>query len=285
MSLEMELARRIAAGLGEIEGVVSVALGGSRARGEGHPGSDIDLGIYYRAESRPSLLELHRLAEELGYRHPGERVTDFGGWGPWINGGAWLQVEGHPVDWLFGEIGHITRIMETCRAGKTAVHYQPGHPHGFHKHFYLGQIHYCRPLYDPEGVLKELKSLTEPYPPLLKETLIRDQLWEARFALETCRKPAMRGDAYYVAGCLFRCASCMAQALFALNERYIVNEKGSISAATTLPISPMDFEDTIHSTLANPGESPEQLQDTFRRLESLLRAVEELCRDHHSRPE
>lgn len=47
MQGEVELASRIADRLGEIEGVVSVALGGSRARGESHRGSDIDLDIYY----------------------------------------------------------------------------------------------------------------------------------------------------------------------------------------------------------------------------------------------
>ncbi len=285
MSLEVGLAPRIAGRLGEIEGVVSVVMGGSRARGEALPGSDIDLGIYYREEHPPSLEELHILAEELGYRHPGERVTDFGGWGPWINGGAWLQVEGQPVDWLFGEIGQVTRIVEACRAGKTAAHYQPGHPHGFHEHFYLGQVHYSHPLYDPEGVLASLKSLTASYPPLLKETLIRKQVWEARFALETCRKPAKRGDAHYVAGCFFRCAFCMAQALFALNERYMVNEKGSISSTTSLPISTADFESTVHSTLAHPGESPDQLENRLGRLEILLRTVETLCRDYRSNPE
>src|SRR5215216_854516 len=84
MQATVELARRIAELLGEIEGVVAVALGGSWARGEVHPGSDVDLGIYYRDERRPSIEDLHRLARELGYRYPTEPVTDFGGWGPWI---------------------------------------------------------------------------------------------------------------------------------------------------------------------------------------------------------
>ena len=198
----MDLAWRIAERLGKIEGVVAVVLGGSRARGAAHRGSDLDLGIYYREEHKPSLEDLHQLAQELGYRRVTDRVTDYGEWGPWINGGAWLTVEGQPVDWLYRELGHITQIIEDCRAGRTAVHYQPGHPHGFHEHFYVGEVHYCLPLYDPEGTISHLKRLTTPYPPQLKQTLIRDQLWEARFALDTCRKAAIRGDAYYVAGCL-----------------------------------------------------------------------------------
>ena len=205
MQATVELARRIAELLGEIEGVVAVALGGSWARGDVHPGSDVDLGIYYRDEHRPLMEDLHRLARELGYRYPTEPVTDFGGWGPWINGGAWLQVDGTPVDWLYRELGQVSRVMDECRAGRPSIHYQPGHPHGFHTDIYMGEIHYCRPLYDPEGALASLKDVAENYPPRLKRALVRNQLWEARFALDTCRKSATKGDVFYVTGCLFRC--------------------------------------------------------------------------------
>jgi predicted nucleotidyltransferase len=273
----VKLARRIAERLGEIEGVVAVALGGSWARGEAHPGSDVDLGIYYRDEDRPPIEDLHRLARELGYRFPTEPVTDFGGWGPWINGGAWLRVEGTPVDWLYRELGQVSRAIDECRAGRPTIHYQPGHPHGFHTHIYMGEVHYCRPLYDPDGTLESLKSVTETYPPRLKRALIQNQLWEARFAIDTCRKSAARGDTYYVTGCLFRSAACMVQALFALNGRYLINEKGSVEAANSLPLHPADFSETVNSVLARPGERPEELEDSVGSLENLLNAVEELC--------
>jgi predicted nucleotidyltransferase len=273
----IELARRIAKRLGEIEGVVAVALGGSWAREEAHPGSDVDLGIYYRDEHRPPIEYLDKLARELGYRYPTEPVTDFGGWGPWINGGAWLQVDGTPVDWIYRELGQVSRIMDECRAGRPSIHYQPGHPHGFHTHMCMGEIHYCRPLYDPEGVLESLKNVAENYPPRLKRALIRNQLWEARFALDTCRKSATRGDVFYVTGCLFRCTACMVQVLFALNERYLINEKGSVEAANSLALHPANFSETVNSVLARPGERPEQLESSIRRLEDLLEAVERLC--------
>jgi predicted nucleotidyltransferase len=274
---KVELAQRIAARLGEIEGVVSVALGGSWARGEAHPGSDVDLGIYYRNEHRPSIEELGRLAQELGYRNLTEPVTDFGGWGPWINGGAWLQVEGTPVDWLYRELGQVSRVIDECRGGRFAVHYQPGHPHGFHTHIYMGEVHHCRPLHDPDGVLESLKDATRDYPPRLKLAVVGNQLWETRFALDTCRSSAARGDAFYVAGCLFRCAACMVQALFALNERYLINEKGSVEAADSLPLRPENFRETIDSVLARPGGSTQELERSVARLEDLLVALEELC--------
>jgi predicted nucleotidyltransferase len=277
MQATVELAQRIAARLGEIEGVVAVALGGSWAREEADPDSDVDLGIYYRDEHRPSIGELQRLAQEVDDRHPPDAVTGFGEWGPWINGGAWLLIGGQRVDWLYRDLDRVERTIGECRAGHPSVYYQPGHPHGFHTHIYLGEVHYCRLLHDPEGALGYLKNMTEHYPPRLKRALIRVQLWEARFALDTCRKSAARGDTFYVAGCLFRCAACTVQALFALNERYIINEKGSIEAADSLPLRPANFKESLNSVLARPGESPEELEGSIDRLEDLLVAVEELC--------
>jgi predicted nucleotidyltransferase len=269
----VELARRITGRLGEIEGVEAVVLGGSRARGEGHPDSDVDLGIYYRPDNRPSVEDLRRLAGELDDRHLPYLVTDFGEWGPWIDGGGWLRVEGQPMDWLYRDLELVSRKVSECRAGRTACHYQPGHPHGFHEHIYAGEIHHCEVLHDPLGTLADLKRLTAEYPPLLKRAVTESYLWEAGFALDTCRKPAARGDAFYVGGCLFRCAACMVQAIFALNERYFVNEKGSVKAAGSFPLVPDDFEETVSSVLAEPGTDAARLSASVQRLERLLGEV------------
>lgn len=271
-----ELSSRISGHLSQIEGVEAVALGGSWARGEAHPNSDVDIGIYYRSGSPPSLGDLRRLARGLDDRHPEDVLTDFGGWGPWIDGGGWLTIEGRSVDWLYRDLDRVQRATEECRAGRPTVHYQPGHPHGFHTHIYLGEIHHCRPLHDSQDTLQSIKRLAEPYPPRLKQALIQKQLWEAGFALDTCRKSAARGDAFYVAGSLFRCAACLVQTLFALNERYVINEKGSVEAAGSLPVSPPDFAGTIGSVLAHPGERPDQLQVSIERSEKLLEAVKAL---------
>jgi predicted nucleotidyltransferase len=277
MQAPVELAQQIAGRLGEIEGVVAVALGGSWARGEAHADSDVDLGIYYRPGNPPRITDLRLLARELDDRHPPQAVTNFGEWGPWINGGGWLTIEGRRVDWLYRDLDLVELTIGECRAGRPSVYYQPGHPHGFHTHIYMGEIHYSRSLYDPVGELRALKKTTERYPPRLKEALIRRQLWEARFALETCRKSAARGDAFYVAGCLFRCAACMVQTLFALNERYLVNEKGSVEVANSLPLRPDNFREIVDSVLARPGGSPQELEGSVGNIEGLLVAVEELC--------
>jgi predicted nucleotidyltransferase len=273
----LELSERVAGRLGGIEGVEAIALGGSWAREEAHPDSDVDLGIYYRPEDPPRITDLRLLAQELDDRHPPEAVTDLGEWGPWINGGGWLIIEGRRVDWLYRDLDLVERTIGECRAGIYSVHYQPGHPHGFHTHIYAGEVHFSHILYDGSGRLRALRRLTEDYPPRLRRAVIRNQLWEADFALETSLKPAGRGDTFYVAGCLFRCAASLVQVLFALNERYVINEKGSVEAADALPLRPGGFRETVESVLARPGENPGQLTRSVRRLEELSRAVERLC--------
>ncbi len=158
----MRLAGDIAGRLGEVPGVAAVALGGSWARGDARPDSDVDLGLYYHPEDPPDVEDLRRLARDLDDRRLPDLATGFGAWGPWINGGGWLRVGGRPVDWLYRDAGKVRAIVEQCARGETACHYQPGHPHGFHEHIYAGEVHHCRILHDPEGLLRGLKA---PCPP------------------------------------------------------------------------------------------------------------------------
>ena len=273
----MELAEHVAGRLGSIEGVAAVALGGSLARREALADSDIDLGVYYRQDSPPSIAALRRLAEELDDRHPKDGATDLGEWGPWINGGAWLQIRGQRVDWLYRELDRVEEVFAECRVGRPSCHYQPGHPHGFHNHIYMGEVHYCRPLYDPDGELAALKAQTGRYPRPLKLALIQKYLWEAGFALDTSRKAAGRGDVFYVSGCAFRCVACLIQVLFALNERYFVNEKGSVEVVRTFPLRPFGFDEVVGEVLGGVGDGQSRLEGSGELLGMLVDEVRTLC--------
>ena len=67
--------------LQSIEGIVAIALGGSRARGNHTPKSDVDLGLYYQPENPPDLLALNHLASELDDSHHTNLITPIGEWG------------------------------------------------------------------------------------------------------------------------------------------------------------------------------------------------------------
>ncbi len=267
------LAQRVAARLGQVDGVVAVVLGGSWSRGTAHLDSDIDLGIYYDPPHPPSIAALRQLAQESDDRHLPDLVTDFGEWGPWVNGGAWLQIDGRHVDWLFRDLDRVAYATDECRAGRPTCDYQVGHPHGFHNHIYLGEVHVCRPLHDPSGRLAHLKTLTDDYPPLLRQALINTYLFEAQFSIDIARKPAQRGDGAYVAGCLFRCVACLVQVLFALNGEYFLNEKGSVAAIDSFASHPDGFGASVTKALGVLGEGG------IIELEQLVGSIRRLCSD------
>ncbi|MGN7454712.1 nucleotidyltransferase domain-containing protein [Paenibacillus pasadenensis] len=262
--------------LSNVQGIAAIALGGSRARGTAHAGSDFDLGLYYRPDAPPDLTQLREAARRLDDESRAEAVTPLGDWGPWINGGGWLRVGGMPVDLLYRDLDQVERVIGDCRQGSIRIDYQPGHPHGFVSSIYLAEAALCQPLWDPHGVLERLKRSVRPYPPALQRATIGRFLWEASFALDNGRKGIPKGDASYVAGCFFRSVSCLNQTLFALNEAYWMNEKGAAAIAGSLPLAPADYSGRIGRLFAALGDDAEKLAQAASRLQELIRETEAL---------
>ena len=193
--------------------------------------------------------------------------------GPWINGGGWLTVHGVKTDILLREVEHVTATVEACVGGRPEIHYQVGHPHGFCTVIYAGEVHYNVPFHDPQGVLAEMRSLTEPYPTALAKALVAQFGWESGFALETARTAASRGDIGYVTGCAFRSVACLTQVLFASARRYLVNEKGSVAEASRLPDTPPGFRAGVEGALAALAADPAGLIHALDRLETVRAQV------------
>ena len=275
-SYARDLAQSIADRLSGVDGVVAVALGGSAARGEAGERSDLDIGIYYRADQPPSRPQLDAAGQELDDGHRSGLATELGEWGPWINGGAWLTVGGRRVDWLYRDIERVGAVIDDCSAGIVTCDYQPGHPHGFHNHIYAGEVHHAVALHDPAGVLSRLRARTEPYPRALQRAVIERYLWEAGFSLAVASGGIGRGDTFHAVGCHFRSVACVVQVLFALNERYFVNEKGSVATADALAIRPAHFGERVTRALATAGGTSADLARTSQSLDELVAEVREL---------
>ncbi|MFC0007107.1 nucleotidyltransferase domain-containing protein [Micromonospora siamensis] len=258
--ISAELAARICA----VDGVVAVALGGSRARGDHRPDSDWDLGLYYRGPL--DVAGLRAVAATVA--DDAVELTEPGGWGPWVDGGGWLRVGGVAVDWIYRDLDRVRRTWADCRAGRYEVGVQPGHPLGFYSHAYAGEVALCRVLADPTGELTALRAETATYPPALAEAL-RGGGWEAGFLVDNAAKAASAGDSGYVAGCLFRAVGVLVQALHGQAGRWLVNEKGMIASAGWLPGTPPDFASRAQALLGAVGRTPEEQAatvDAARRL-------------------
>ena len=216
------------------------------------------------------------MAQELDDRHSDDLVTDYGGWGPWINGGGWLDIGGQRVDWLYRDLARVEHEIDECEAGRPRCYYQAGYSHGFYNHIYMGEVFYCQPLYQRDDTLRRLKARTTPYPPALRQALIGG-LWEAQFSLENTHKSAKRADVVQVVGLLYRAVAVMIQALFALNACYCLNDKGAALLVETLPLHPAGFYERITAILAAPGQTAEALTQSVTRLEAVLIDVRALC--------
>jgi predicted nucleotidyltransferase len=258
--------------LSRVEGVVGVVLGGSYASGSYHPGSDLDVGLYY-FEKRPfSIATIRQIAEAVSTEDP-VMVTDFYEWGPWVNGGAWIHTAHGKVDFLYRHVDQVRRTIADAQQGVVHHDYHQQPTFGFTSVIYLAETAICIPLFDPEGILKSLKAEVAVYPPRLKQRTIADALWSAEFTLLHATSFASQGDVYNTVGCLARAASSLTQVLFALNEVYFISDKKAMERIAAFPVAPPGYVERLGHILGNAGETVDALSASTAALHELWAAV------------
>lgn len=253
------IGQRLGSELIACPGVTAVMLGGSAATGAADTHSDVDLGLYYDPARAIDLDVLRQIVSAVDDRGTGAPVTEPGDWGPWVDGGAWLIVEGRRVDLIYRNLERVEAALRDCRSGKTSTHFQVGHPAGFTSQIYAGEIDTGLPLQDPEERVADLKRLARPFPAALK-----------RAGFEALREADFLLDAAYVAGMGFRAAACMAQALYSRNERYWDNEKGAVRRAGAFPVSPPGFAERVTSVFGRLGRDEGELNASLDALVALV---------------
>lgn len=197
-----------------LPGVVAVVLGGSRARGTSRPDSDWDIGLYYRSGFDATLLR--------GLGFPGH-VALPGEWGRIVNGGAWLSVDGEPVDVLLRDLDVVERWWADAQAGRFEVDNVEGHIAGLPTYTPVGELAISQVLHG------ELPRVT--YPDALRDAAGRRWRWNAAFSLAYAEKYARRGDVALAAGTMARATAQSAHGVLAERGEWVLNEKGIVDAA------------------------------------------------------
>ncbi|HET7003462.1 MAG TPA: nucleotidyltransferase domain-containing protein, partial [Puia sp.] len=168
--------------LKKIKGVVAVVLGGSYAAGAAKENSDIDIGMYYSKENPFSISDIQSTANK--YSANGiPTVTDFYEWGPWVNGGAWIQTSFGKVDFIYRNLEQVGAVLEKAKNGQWENHFEQQPPYGFSSIIYLAEINTCLSLYDPDSHISHLKNAIQVYPIKLKEAVVQQSLWSAEFSI------------------------------------------------------------------------------------------------------
>lgn len=264
-----ERLRSMAAELCTVRGVRAVALGGSRARGTHRPDSDVDLGLYVDADLDRA--GLARVAS--GWTGSPVEVADRGGWGPWVDAGAWLVVDGIPVDLILRDVDRVTEQCARAARGAFAFHTQAGHPLGFLDVAYAGEVASSVPLCDPEDLLGRLARSVTPYPAALREALVGN-LWQVDFLLDGAVKGAKADDVAYVTLCGTTATMLLAHAWHAMAGHWVTNEKGLVPNVARLDIDTRGFSAAAAAALGAVGTTAPALLATIERLRALPRPTD-----------
>ncbi|MGP6146610.1 hypothetical protein [Jeotgalibaca sp. A122] len=140
---------------------------------------------------------------------------------------------------LWRNYARVETAIADCLEGRITIDYRSGHPHGFVSTIYAAEIYDSQILWESSNKpLSAMKKRLEVYPSKLKTEIIDHFMFEATYSMENAVKAAARGDIHYTLGCFFRTVSSWNQVLFALNQRYLINEEGATKKIKKLPIKP-----------------------------------------------
>ncbi len=264
-----KIADRAAQALIAVPGIEAVALGGSHCTGTAQDMSDVDLGVYYNGSFDTGRME--EVLRELDDQKRDGLLNKPGEWGKWINGGAWLTVDGVKTDILFRETGRVSQVIDDCQQGKLTVDFQAGHPFGFVNAIYMGEVKSCIPLCDPQGALGKLKELAQTPSQAYRSAASNWFLWEAGFSFQTGRSSIAKQDVVYASGSLFKGIICLVQALFAANGEILLNEKGALKRLARFDFCPPGFVQAAEAVLE--GLNKDRLRSCFDTMEEQYREV------------
>ena len=230
--------------LAAIPGVVAVALGGSRAQGTHTEASDWDFGLYYREGIDVDAVRSLGLSGD---------VFEPGDWGPVMNGGAWLTVDGTRVDLIYRDLAVVEHWIDEAAHGRFEVRLLHGFVAGIPTYVLAGEVAIGRRL---RGELPEVT-----YPEALKATAPRWWRDLRSFSLDVAGHHARRADAVGCGGLLAKAAIAEAHARLAERGLWVLNEKGIVARAS-LP--------EAGAILAAPGSTTQDLSDSVARMRALV---------------
>ena len=204
-------------------------------------------------------------------------MTDFYGWGPWVNGGAWIVTSVGKLDLLYRNLDQVQQTIDEAQRGIVRYDYYQQPVYGFSSVIYPAETEASIPLLDPQGRIADLKRIVAKYPSALRQRIVADSLWIAEFTLNHAHKFALQEDIYNTVGCLTRVAGALTQALFALNEVYFMTDKRAMGMIANFKLAPPNHVEQIRALLARPGQTAPELRCSVTECEAVWARVVELA--------
>jgi len=276
-SAQVGILNAIAFELSKIPGAIAVGLGGSHARRTARPDFDLDVGLYYSKNSPPDIEAIRCCSERISVPDSPPTVVGYYKWGPWVNGGAWIQTAMGKLDLLYRNIEQVQRVIDESQEGLYHHDYYQQPTFGFVSIIYLAETKCCVPLFDPQHLLRKLKRSVETYPAALQQKMILNCLRIAEFTLSHAHGFADRGDVLNTIGCLTKISYVLLQSLFALNVEYYFGDKGSMEAVDRFPLQPRGFSNRLRELLVMPMRTQLDLKFATQQMQTLWKETVDLA--------
>ena len=108
--------------------------------------------------------------------------------------------------------------------------------------------------------------------------MVQDYLFAAELGLTAfAPKFAGRSGAYGTAACLARAVNQLLLVLFALNRRYLMDDKTALAEVAEFEPAPREFGPRVQTMMAHLGESPAELGAAVEGVAQLFRETVELA--------
>ena len=217
--------------LGRVSGVEAITIGGSRATGTADATSDWDLGIFYRGQPDFGVLST------VGTLHSP------GSWGRFMNGGAWLVLDGLEVDVILRDVKVVEAWCAKARRGEYEVDQLLGYLAGFPSYTLMAEVALS-------NVIHGSIDIDASYPESLSREASGRWAFQRDFSLDYARMHARRGDHVGTIGNLVRASFEEAHRRMCSDKRWVLNEKRLLSQAglggISLPMQNVgDLDDVV----------------------------------------
>lgn len=218
-------------------GDYALALAGAHAKGCADPGSDLDFFLYVNEwksfEERKAILQ--RIAD-LGKPYYLSQILDENPWGSNMD----FSYRGIPVETTVRSIQSVQRITADCMEGKFDILPLSWTSHGYFSYVYLSELSFLKAIDDKTGILEQLKRRCTPYPPKLRESIIKrfmeaPRSWPGSFHYHTA---IQREDLLFVSAIVENMVLDLVQVIFAVNETYFKGDKKLERQLRELPNCP-----------------------------------------------
>jgi len=245
----------------------AIALAGAHAKGMADAESDLDFYLVVEDAIPDNAMRkiIHAAADDAASAY----ISDDFDSAPY-GGNIDFRYHGIPIETTVHTAARLRQRVSECLAGQFEILPQTWTSNGYYTYIYLSELHFIKPLYDPNGAIAAYKRQLEQYPEALRRAIIdcfwgRANTWLDNFHYESA---IARGDILFTAPIVLHTILDITQIIFALNRQYFTGDKKLQQALANMPYCPAALLNNLEFLLSASSNA-----SVLRKQLELLREI------------